>query len=379
MGAEGQQRQQLLHVPERQQHRGGRDPRRSAVRASTSRSAWATATRCACSLRGAVADRLLHLRRRTPRPARATAAAPTATGALVLTAAATKGAANSCSLPAGAAQHQGQRGRVGPERPGRADQHRRDPGRPLRLPAQGQRRHPRLHDRGGHDRWPPTASSWSTSTRPSAWARATPSGSTPRTARTCSTPRRTRPTRTRPPGAAAPTAPAPSAVTATLGAANACGPAGPPEVAINEVESNGDQVADWVELKNLGTAAGQRLRLEDRRRRRLARRDPRRRPGRHHHPGRRPLRHLHRDRPEPRASASAWATRSTSSCPTAPPRSTPRPGARTPATTCGRCPDGTGDVQRRPPPRPAAWPTPAARSGSTRSSPTAAARATGSS
>jgi hypothetical protein len=41
--------------------------------------------------------------------------------------------------------------------------------------------------------------------------------------------------------------------TSTLGAANACAPAGPPEVAINEVESNGDQVADWVELKNLGS------------------------------------------------------------------------------------------------------------------------------
>lgn len=39
----------------------------------------------------------------------------------------------------------------------------------------------------------------------------------------------------------------------TLGAANACGPVLPPDVVINEVESNGDQVADWVELKNLGT------------------------------------------------------------------------------------------------------------------------------
>jgi hypothetical protein len=41
-------------------------------------------------------------------------------------------------------------------------------------------------------------------------------------------------------------------VTDTLGAANDCGggPAGPPDVVINEVESNGDQVADWVELKN---------------------------------------------------------------------------------------------------------------------------------
>ncbi len=42
--------------------------------------------------------------------------------------------------------------------------------------------------------------------------------------------------------------------TSTLGAANVCGPTGPPEVKINEVESNGDQVADWVELKNLGTS-----------------------------------------------------------------------------------------------------------------------------
>lgn len=41
------------------------------------------------------------------------------------------------------------------------------------------------------------------------------------------------------------------AVADTLGAAN-CGegPSGPPDVVINEVESNGDQVADWVELKN---------------------------------------------------------------------------------------------------------------------------------
>lgn len=40
---------------------------------------------------------------------------------------------------------------------------------------------------------------------------------------------------------------------ATKGTANACTPAGPPSVVINEVESNGDQVADWVELKNTGT------------------------------------------------------------------------------------------------------------------------------
>jgi hypothetical protein len=42
--------------------------------------------------------------------------------------------------------------------------------------------------------------------------------------------------------------------TNTLGTANVCGPvepSGPPNVKINEVESNGDQVADWVELKNL--------------------------------------------------------------------------------------------------------------------------------
>ncbi|WP_341925337.1 lamin tail domain-containing protein [Nocardioides psychrotolerans] len=41
-------------------------------------------------------------------------------------------------------------------------------------------------------------------------------------------------------------------VTDTLGAANGCtgAPSGPPDVVINEVESNGDQVADWVELKN---------------------------------------------------------------------------------------------------------------------------------
>jgi len=41
----------------------------------------------------------------------------------------------------------------------------------------------------------------------------------------------------------------------TLGTANGCGggPVEPPSVVINEVESNGDQVADWVELKNTGT------------------------------------------------------------------------------------------------------------------------------
>ncbi|WP_221177344.1 lamin tail domain-containing protein [Nocardioides marmoriginsengisoli] len=45
--------------------------------------------------------------------------------------------------------------------------------------------------------------------------------------------------------------------TSTLGAANSCGGTTPvvPDVKINEVESNGDQVADWVELKNLGTTA----------------------------------------------------------------------------------------------------------------------------
>lgn len=41
----------------------------------------------------------------------------------------------------------------------------------------------------------------------------------------------------------------------TLGAANTCAPPGPPDVVINEVESNGDQVADWVELKNRSDAA----------------------------------------------------------------------------------------------------------------------------
>lgn len=41
-----------------------------------------------------------------------------------------------------------------------------------------------------------------------------------------------------------------AATTATLGAPNTCGPTGPPNVRINEVESNGDQVADWVELRN---------------------------------------------------------------------------------------------------------------------------------
>lgn len=42
--------------------------------------------------------------------------------------------------------------------------------------------------------------------------------------------------------------------TATLGGPNACGstPPATPEVTINEVESNGDQVADWVELRNNG-------------------------------------------------------------------------------------------------------------------------------
>jgi lamin tail-like protein/phytase-like protein len=40
----------------------------------------------------------------------------------------------------------------------------------------------------------------------------------------------------------------------TLGSANTCAPAGPPDVVINEVESNGDQVADWVELKNRSAA-----------------------------------------------------------------------------------------------------------------------------
>ncbi|WP_395690570.1 lamin tail domain-containing protein [Nocardioides sp.] len=41
-------------------------------------------------------------------------------------------------------------------------------------------------------------------------------------------------------------------VTQTLGSANACGGGEPstPDVVVNEVESNGDQVADWVELKN---------------------------------------------------------------------------------------------------------------------------------
>ncbi|MET3961727.1 hypothetical protein ABIE44_001661 [Marmoricola sp. OAE513] len=43
-------------------------------------------------------------------------------------------------------------------------------------------------------------------------------------------------------------------MTSTLGAGNACAPAGPPDVVINEVESNGDQVADWVELKNRGAS-----------------------------------------------------------------------------------------------------------------------------
>ena len=48
-----------------------------------------------------------------------------------------------------------------------------------------------------------------------------------------------------------------AAQVATLGAANQCGPVVPvaPNVTINEIESNGDQVADWVELKNNGTAA----------------------------------------------------------------------------------------------------------------------------
>jgi len=43
--------------------------------------------------------------------------------------------------------------------------------------------------------------------------------------------------------------------TSTLGTTNSCGggPVQPPSVVINEVESNGDQVADWVELKNTGT------------------------------------------------------------------------------------------------------------------------------
>lgn len=41
-------------------------------------------------------------------------------------------------------------------------------------------------------------------------------------------------------------------VSDTLGAANACGqePSGPPDVVMNEVESNGDPVGDWVELRN---------------------------------------------------------------------------------------------------------------------------------
>lgn len=42
---------------------------------------------------------------------------------------------------------------------------------------------------------------------------------------------------------------------ATKGAANSCAPAPPPDVVINEVESNGDQVADWVELKNRSASA----------------------------------------------------------------------------------------------------------------------------
>ncbi|MCZ4500245.1 MAG: cell wall protein [Marmoricola sp.] len=45
------------------------------------------------------------------------------------------------------------------------------------------------------------------------------------------------------------------AMTATLGGTNQCGPVVPtvPNVTINEVESNGDAVGDWVELKNNGT------------------------------------------------------------------------------------------------------------------------------
>lgn len=45
-----------------------------------------------------------------------------------------------------------------------------------------------------------------------------------------------------------------STTSATKGAANTCAPAAP-SVVINEVESNGDTVGDWVELRNTGTAA----------------------------------------------------------------------------------------------------------------------------
>ena len=128
--------------------------------------------------------------------------------------------------------------------------------------------------------------------------------------------------------------------TSTLGAPNACGPTGPPNVKINEVESNGDQVADWVELKNLGrlrstSPAGRSSTATPRTPRppSSSRPTPRSRP-------------VATTRSTPRstrarASASAWVTRSTSSWPTAPPRSTHHLGPHA-ATTWGRCPDGTG-------------------------------------
>ena len=196
-----------------------------------------------------------------------------------------------------------------------------------------------------------------------------------RTARTCSTPRRTRPTRTPTNWGRCPNGTgAFGVVTDTLGAANACGggePSGPPDVVINEVESNGDQVADWVELKNT-----LRLRRSNVSGWKILDNDPAHVatpvvvPAGTTIPAGGYYADLHRDLADPGLRPRRRRQRHAAPAGRHHPGRHLRPGRAHAATTWGRCPDGTGDFRDDDRLDPRRWPTPAARSGSTRSSPT---------